>query len=229
MPQALRKTRRRAAVPEVSGVNSRARILRKAREKFSTLGYAKTSMAEIAAELGMSKKTLYKFFATKRILAEAMVEEVFALFNREFDAILAARLPAIEKLHRIVRFLIEQQQRFVTRAMLESMYLHLPELWRRVEKFRRARMQKNMQIILAQALREGAVLETVNFDMFVHFLLGAVQEGLSAQVLVHASYSMHEATQGLIDLFLNGILTPAGRRQYRRLYTGAPAALQRPS
>jgi AcrR family transcriptional regulator len=205
---------------------ARTRILLKAKEKFSTLGYQKTSMAEIAAELGMSKKTLYKLFATKRALAEAMVEEIFEQINRQFDAILEDAAPAIEKLHRIVQLLVEQHFRFATKAMLESLYHHLPHLWRRIEKFRRARMQKNMEIILAQALKEGAVRETFNREMFLHFLLGAIQEGLNAGVVVHASYSMGEAIQGLIDLFLNGILTSRGRKQYHRLRAGDLAAFQ---
>ncbi len=199
------------------GADIRGRIILKAKEKFSTLGYQKTSMAEIAAELGMSKKTLYKFFATKKELAEAMIEDVFAQINRQFDAVLAGALPAIEKLHRLVQILVAQHFRFTTKIMLESLYQHLPYLWRRIEKFRRARMLKNMHTILEQALQEGAVRATFNREMFLHFLMGAIQEGMNAEVIVHASYSMSEAIQGLIDLFLNGILTPAGRKQYQQL------------
>jgi AcrR family transcriptional regulator len=209
------------------GTDVRDRILLKAREKFSTLGFSKTSMDEIAAELGMSKKTLYKFFATKRALAEAMIEQVFAQVNSHFDAMLASPLPAIEKLHRIVKFLVEQQLRFMTRAMLEGLFLHLPHLWRRIERFRRARMQKNMEAVIAQALQEGTVRDNFDREMFLHFLVGAIQEGLSAEVIVNASYSTGEAIQGLIDLFLNGILTPAGRRQYRRLHAASSPAVTR--
>lgn len=208
--------------PKSDGTDVRGRILLEAREKFSTLGYAKTSMDEIAAGLGMSKKTLYKFFATKRILAEAMVEDIFEQINSHFDAMLASPMPAIVKLHGIVKFLVEKQQRFMTKAMRESLILHLPHLWRRIEKFRSARMQKNMQAIIAQALQEGTVRGNFDSEMFLHFFIGAIQVGLSAEVILNASYSTGEAIQGLIDLFLNGILTPAGRRQYRRLHAGSP-------
>ena len=214
--------------PKTGGAQARNRILHKAREKFSTLGYAKTSMQEIATELGMSKKTLYKFFATKRALADAMVTDIFAQVNGHFDAILASPLPAVAKLHRIVQFLVERQQRFMTKAMLQGLFLHLPHLWRRIEKFRRARMQKNMQVIIAQAGQEGTVRDDFDREMFLHFLLGAIQEGLSPEVIVHASYSTGEAIQGLIDLFLNGILSPAGRKQYQRLHAGKPGRLKIP-
>ncbi|MGH7450905.1 MAG: TetR/AcrR family transcriptional regulator [bacterium] len=211
-----------------SGSDPHARILAKTKEKFSAIGYGKTSMAEIAGELGMSKKTLYKFFPTKLKLAEAMVEHVFAEVNRRCDAILASPLPAIEKLFRIVRMITEQQHRFVTKVMLESLRHHLPHLWKRIEAFRQERMRKNLQIIFTQGKRESTVRADLNRDMFFHFLIGAINEGINPEVLIHASYSMHEALGGLIDIFMNGALTDAGRKQYHKLMA-ANAALRQES
>lgn len=202
------------------------RILAKTKEKFSAIGYSKTAMDEIAGELGMSKKTLYKFFPTKLKLAEAVVEHIFTEVNRRCDAILASPLPAIEKLLRIVQMITEQQQRFVTKTMLESLRHHLPHLWTRIESFRRERMLKNLQIIFAQGKREGTVRADLNREMFFHFLFGAINEGINPEVLIHASYSMHEALAGLIDIFMNGALTEAGRRQYHKLVAANTAFQQ---
>ena len=46
----------------------RDRILEKARDMFFKLGFSKVTMDEIAFELGMSKKTLYRYFKTKKNL-----------------------------------------------------------------------------------------------------------------------------------------------------------------
>ena len=210
------------------GGDARERILAKTKEKFSAIGYNKTAMDEIAGELGMSKKTLYKFFPTKLKLAEAVVEDIFTEVNRRCDAILASPLPAIEKLLRIVQMITAQQQRFVTKTMLESLRHHLPHLWKRIESFRRERMLKNLQIIFAQGKRESTVRADLNRDMFFHFLIGAINEGINPEVLIHASYSMHEALAGLIDIFMNGALTEAGRKQHHKLMA-ANAALRQES
>ncbi len=203
------------------GSEIRERILAKSKEKFSAIGYNKTSMDEIAGELGMSKKTLYKFFPTKLKLAEDSVEHIFTEVNRRCDAILTSPLPAVEKLFRLVQMITEQQQRFVTKIMLESLRHHLPHLWQRVEVFRRERMHKNLQIVFAQGKREGTVRDDLNREMIFHFLIGAIEEGINPDVLIHASYSMHEALAGLIDVFMNGALTEAGRQQYRKLTAAA--------
>jgi len=195
----------------------RDRIFLKTQEKLATIGYSKTSMDEIAGELGMSKKTLYKFFPTKLKLAEMLVEWVLAEINRRCDAILASPLPAVEKLLRIVQMITEQQQRFVTRILLESLRSHLPHLWQRIEVFRRERMRKNLEVIIEQGKRDGTIRADFNREMFFHFLLGAINEGINPEVLVHSPYSMHEALAALFDIFMNGTLTLKGREQYQKL------------
>lgn len=195
----------------------RERIFFKTREKFALSGYGKTSMDEIAGELSISKKTLYKFFPTKLKLAEMLVEHVLAEINRRCDAILASPLPAIEKLLRIVQMITEQQQHFVTKPLLESLRRHLPHLWQRIEAFRRERMRKNLAVILEQGKRDGTIRGDFNREMFLHFLLGAITEGINPEVLINSSYSMHEALSTLFDIFMNGALTPKGRQQYQKL------------
>ncbi|MDZ7360110.1 MAG: TetR/AcrR family transcriptional regulator [candidate division KSB1 bacterium] len=195
----------------------RERILLKVKEKFAAVGYGKTSMDDVAGELGMSKKTLYKFFPTKLKLAEMLVEHVLAEVNRRCDAILASPLPAVEKLLRIVQMITEQQQRFVTKTLLESLRSQLPHLWRRIEAFRRERMRKNLEVILEQGKRDGTVRADFNREMFFHFLIGAIDEGINPGVLIHSSCSMHDALSALIDIFMNGALTPKGRGQYQKL------------
>lgn len=175
-------------------------------------------MAEIAAELGMSKKTLYKAFPTKQQLAEALVDEIFEQINQRCDAILGSPAPALEKLLRILEVIVENQQRFATKIMIESLYHQLPHLWQRVEKFRRARMEKNLTSILDQARQEGTVRPGFNHELFLQLLRGAIRECLSAEVLMHASHSLQQALHGLFDLLLNGVLTPAGRKRYQRLH-----------
>lgn len=197
----------------------RERIFLKTKEKFALNGYGKTSMDEIAGELAISKKTLYKFFPTKLKLAEMLVEHVLAEINRRCEAILTSPLPAIEKLLRIVQMLTEHQQQFVTRSLLESMQRQLPHLWQRIEAFRRERMRKNLEIILEQGKRDGTVRPDFNREMFFHFLLGAIREGINPEVLINASYSMHEALTALFDIFMNGTLTREGRKQYQKLKT----------
>lgn len=51
------------------------KILKAASERIQHFGYSKTTMAEIAADLRMSAGNLYRFFASKLDIAEALAKE----------------------------------------------------------------------------------------------------------------------------------------------------------
>jgi AcrR family transcriptional regulator len=77
------------------------RILNVAEEHFRRVGHRKTSVADIASELGMSPANVYRFFPSKDAIKESVcmrvMDEVAAI------AVVAARTraPALEKLARL--------------------------------------------------------------------------------------------------------------------------------
>jgi AcrR family transcriptional regulator len=52
--------------------DTRARIMETAEALFRRLGFAKTAVADIAAELKMSPANVYRFFASKNAIVEAI-------------------------------------------------------------------------------------------------------------------------------------------------------------
>ena len=60
---------------------TRQRILEIARDLFGARGYAGTSLADIAGELGTSKAALYYHFPSKAALLDALVAEPLAAYS----------------------------------------------------------------------------------------------------------------------------------------------------
>ncbi|MBN8646248.1 MAG: helix-turn-helix transcriptional regulator, partial [Planctomycetes bacterium] len=63
----------------------RARLLAAARAHFFAAGYSALTMDDLAAELGMSKKTLYVYFPGKDALIEAILREFVAEVRASAD------------------------------------------------------------------------------------------------------------------------------------------------
>src|SRR4051794_29451111 len=81
---------------------ARARILKAAEEQFRRIGYQKTSVADIASELGMSPANVYRFFPSRDAINESICGRVV---NEAADiavAIARTNAPAMEKLDRIL-------------------------------------------------------------------------------------------------------------------------------
>ena len=68
----------------------RQQIFDAARKRFSHFGYAKTTMAEVAADCGMSPGNLYRFFPGKLDIAEAIASAEYQLHLEDMRKLLVA-------------------------------------------------------------------------------------------------------------------------------------------
>ena len=69
----------------------REKILRYCARKFFREGFYKTSMDEIAKELQISKKTIYKYFQSKEKLIEEISEDTMQNISSELASIIDAK------------------------------------------------------------------------------------------------------------------------------------------
>jgi len=81
---------------------ARARILEVAEEHFRRIGYHKTSMADIASELGMSPANVYRFFSSRDAINESICGRVLNEIADIASAIARTNAPAMEKLDQLL-------------------------------------------------------------------------------------------------------------------------------
>jgi AcrR family transcriptional regulator len=82
--------------------DTRARIMQTAETLFRRLGYAKTAVADIAAELGMSPANIYRFFPSKNAIVEAICQRCLAEVEAKAWAAARAKGPAGPRLERLI-------------------------------------------------------------------------------------------------------------------------------
>lgn len=79
-------------------IDTRQQILDAAVERIMHYGYAKTTMAEIARDCGMSAGNIYRFFASKIDIAEAMARNINSEINQKNAALARGPGTATEKM-----------------------------------------------------------------------------------------------------------------------------------
>jgi AcrR family transcriptional regulator len=89
--------RRRSEPDEV-----RERILRVAEEHFRRVGYRKTSVTDIASELGMSAANVYLFFPSREAINDSICRRVVSKVADIAIAIARTDAPALKKLDRLL-------------------------------------------------------------------------------------------------------------------------------
>lgn len=85
-----------AATPTAD--ETRARILQEAERLFRHYGYAKTTVADIADACGMSSANVYRFFASKLAINEAICDRIISGLEKRLLQIVKLDVSASERL-----------------------------------------------------------------------------------------------------------------------------------
>ncbi len=80
----------------------RERILAKADELFREFGAAKTTVADIARELGMSPANVYKFFPSRKAILEACAVRNLGVIKRQVAELVAGGGGAMDRIRGVV-------------------------------------------------------------------------------------------------------------------------------
>jgi AcrR family transcriptional regulator len=82
--------------------DTRERIMQTAEVLFRRLGFAKTAVADIAAELKMSPANVYRFFPSKSAIVEAICKRCLGEIEEKAWAVARSKAPAAERLERLI-------------------------------------------------------------------------------------------------------------------------------
>jgi AcrR family transcriptional regulator len=208
------------AVPPVQHPANPAltRIVHQARAHFFAHGYAQCTMDELAAELGMSKKTLYVHFPSKEALVRAVIEDLGREVRTSADALLANRqLNFAEKLRGFAEGMAERMTRMNPR-LLRDLQRFAPEAYQLLLRMR----EENIPYVFGRFIEEGQLAGLVRTDLrtdfAVEFFLQAMHGLLAPATMDRLGLAPRDIAPRAIEFFFAGLLTPAGRHEHEKLF-----------
>jgi AcrR family transcriptional regulator len=174
---------------------TRQRILQKAGELFRQYGFGKTTVADIAGELGMSTANVYKFFPSRNAIVEACAERNFATIRREVSRIVELDRPAMARIEAcilsIYRFHKELLQN--ERQIFKLVASAIEEGWSCIEEFDLF-MRETLEKLVAQGIDRGefhptdpketagALLDCLSIALHPHIRNAVVHDGSEERV-----------------------------------------------
>lgn len=116
---------------------TRCRILAAAERLFRTLGYQKSAVADIARELGMSPANLYRFFASKSAINEAITARLLGGLVADLEAVASGPGSAERRFRRLLSTKFERSLVlfFDERRMHDMVAAAMAEHWGVVEGY----------------------------------------------------------------------------------------------
>lgn len=193
------------------------KIFSTCQERFFKEGFARIPVDEITADLGMSKKTFYKYFTSKEDLVQQIMQRFMGTMRAKSEHILLDNTSAVEKLSTIIT-MMGTNASHLTPTFGQDVKKRIPELWKRIEEFRRERISEVFARLIKQGIDEGTIRPDMNARVFLMSVLGAIDRIMQPDVLIHESFSVSDALEEILNIFFRGGLTSKGREQFEQLH-----------
>jgi AcrR family transcriptional regulator len=193
---------------------TRARILEVAEALFRSMGYQKTAVADIARELGMSPANVYRFFASKSAINEAIADRLLGGVTQELEAIADGPGSAADRLRALLRLLHARHMGmfFREKRMHDMVAAAMSEHWSVIATFI-ARIEAAMARIVADgtargefaALDPAATARLLKQATLPWMHPALISEALSKRVLDEAQLAGE--LEAMLDLLMRGLAT----------------------
>jgi AcrR family transcriptional regulator len=202
------RSKTRAALPE--DALSR-RIIAAGRCRFFAHGFRAITTDDLAAELAISKKTLYAFFPSKEALLEAVVLEKFGSVEADAARITGdPSLGCVEKLNELLACLQHHMEE-IQPPFVRDMQRGAPEVFALIEQRRAGIIREHFGALFEQSRRAGMIRKDVPTTLLIAVILGAVNAVLNPVKLAELRLQPREGLLSILRIILHGAMTAKGR------------------
>jgi len=192
-------------------MENKDRILEKAHDLFMQYGIRSITMDEIAAQLGISKKTIYQFFTDKDAMVEAVVNE---LINRNEEDCRGFILSAENAVHEI--FLAMDFTQEMLKAMnpqiMYDLEKHHPIAYKRLKQYKYQFLFSTIKENLERGAREEIYRTDLNIDLTTRHRIESAFMPFNQEAFPQNKYPMNQTCQELTILFLHSVCNQKGKK-----------------
>jgi AcrR family transcriptional regulator len=194
----------------------RKEILLAAEKLFAAKGFFPTTMSEIAQKAEFGTGTLYKYFKSKEDLYFTLIDEKTAEINGPVKAELAKRMPAIERIEKILRIQFEffERNRDFFRIYISERgrfeWTVKDDLGKGIHEKMVAYIHLLVQV-MKQGIKDGSFRPNDPMDL-AHALVGIVNSFVFEWLIAPRPYPLLSKVDTVLDIFLRGAQRTERRR-----------------
>ncbi|WP_347159139.1 TetR/AcrR family transcriptional regulator [Pontibacter chitinilyticus] len=192
----------------------RGRIIQEASALFFSTGYSHVLMSELAQRLGMSKKTLYLYFASKEELLQVVIKEYQQEIQSEVERLLKDETQAFpDKINQIFGF-VATKLYTVSPTFVKDVKKHAPKGWALVQAYKADAAFIRFNTLLNEGVRQGYVRQDVNRPLAVLLYASALESILNPDFTQQVPEDLMQELplkpasvfDGLLNIIFHGIL-----------------------
>jgi TetR/AcrR family transcriptional regulator, cholesterol catabolism regulator len=192
-------------------MENKERILLKATDLFMRYGIRSITMDEIAAQLGISKKTIYQFFTDKDAMVEAVVNEEMKQNEEECREFSKTAENAVHEIFQAMDG-IEEMLKTMNPQLIHDLEKHHPVAFKRLKQYKYQFLYTMIRENLERGIREGVYRSDLNAEITARHRIETSFMPFNQEAFPHNKFPMNQTCQELAILFLHSICNGEGKK-----------------
>jgi len=145
------------------------KIIAKASDLFLKLGFKSVTMDDIAGEMCISKKTIYKYFCNKEVLIEESTSMVHRQVHEIIDTIVAKDYNAIHENFEIREMFRDMFKNNTDTSPIYQLKKHYPEIYQNVLSHEIEQCTQYFRVNIEKGISQELYRKDLNIDIYVKF------------------------------------------------------------
>jgi len=196
-------------VPDFEAMEIQERIAQKAHDLFLQYGIRSISMDEIAAQLGISKKTIYQFYTDK----DALVDSVIAIVVKENeDECFCCQRKSENPIHEVFVAIdmVQEMLRAMNPTVMYDLQKYHPAAFQKISDHKNKFLYKQIKENLEKGIELQIYRDDIDVEILSRFRLATTFMLFSPDFFPPGKHKLDMIMEEISIHFLYGLATPKG-------------------
>lgn len=185
------------------------RIKEKAHDLFMQYGLRSVSMDDIAGNLGMSKKTIYQYYADKDELIVAVINEELQHNQAMCDRDRKSSDNAVHEIFLAMDMVVELFSTMNPSLIFDMQKFH-PNAFLKFQQHKNDFLYNTIRDNMDRGIKEGLYREDLNLDIMARYRVESMMLPFHPDFHTKLKYNLALIEEELITHFLFGLASPKG-------------------
>ena len=187
------------------------RIKQKAHDLYMQYGVRSVTMDEIALQMGVSKKTIYQYYADKDELVDAVMVDII---NHNQDCCMKDKSTAKDAVHEVFLAMDMMQEMFqnMNPTILFELEKYYPKSFEKFKQHKYSFLYKVMKENLERGIAEELYRNTMEMDILIKLRLETMMLPFNQSLFPKTKYSLLKVEIEFTTHFIFGLATIKGHK-----------------
>ncbi len=192
-------------------IELKERILNQAKDLFYEFGFKKVSVDEIVEKLGISKKTLYKFFETKEKIIHEIVDKMISEVVSNIEIIVQDKEKNFFEKTKDVMIFFRKFHAHTRPQFMQDLLKYMPQLHQHCHNYLFPEIKKNFKKLFQEGVDQKMIRSDVDVDLLITMFITLKQNMMQPEIVSNMPYTIQELHNLINRVMFEGMLSENGR------------------